>query len=311
MLRRTLLFAALLAPLTALGQTISVAPKTSYSVEECDGTASTSLTVNWGMATGTTMPTDGTYRILAATSDICPNDITGTTAKVVASDLAPNTGTDGLLSQRYPAIGDPTLTLTFIKTQVGADCTANPKIWLCVQLLGGTTATTVAAKTGTVALAVEGAPPVPVNVAISPGDSALNVTWADGASNGVTPSGYRITAAPASNCPVPPSTTPPCTLGTVVSTETTGAGTRSVRVRGLTIGTLYGVQVYSRNGSGVESAASSIATGTPIDVFDFWEVYQDMTPDDFEEPGGCVSGSAGLLSLLAVAGLLRAVRRRS
>jgi len=305
MLRRTLLFVALLAPLTALGQTIRLESPGPFTSAECSGT--TSVVLYWGVPAGTVLQDSWTYRIVASTTNSCD---TSSAAKVVASDIQPdktNSGdATGLTNQRYPTAGGVgTLTVATFATTTGVDCSANfSKMYTCVQLMNGTT--WVASSTIT-SLTIEGAPATPINLSVSPGEGALNVIWDDGPSNGVTPSSYEVTAAPATGCPVPPSTAPPCTLGSVVSTGTTGAGTRSIRLGGLTIGTLYGVRVYALSGSRQKSAASEIATGTPIDVFDFWEKYTSMGG---QEEGGCAAGSAGALSLLAVAGLLRAFRRR-
>lgn len=303
MLRRALLLAVLAAPLAALGQTISIVPPSPYTASECSGTT-TNVTLYWGLPIGTTVPSGATYRILVSTTDECS---TASSALVVASDIVPDTSGDptGATSQRYPAAGSSsTLTVNTFASKAGVDCTANPKMYTCVQLMNGST---VLASSPRLGLQVESGPPsIPVNVGVSPGDGALLVGWVAGTDSSVATTSYRVTAARViCSAPLPVPLTEAC-LDPVIASQGTTAST-SIRLPGLVIGTLYGVRVYAISGTGTQSAASAIATGTPINVFDYWDKYKSM--GGLEE-GGCAAGSAGVLSLLAVAGLVRSLRRR-
>jgi hypothetical protein len=304
MLRRTLLLAALLAPLTALGQAISITPSGPYTKAQCESTTN-DVVLNWSLPAGTNLPTGSTYRIVVATSSGCDET---SSALVVASGIEPDkTGSDitGATNQRYPRVGSATGTLTVntFATKASVTCANNPTMYTCVQLMEGTT---VRAKTDILQLQVlDGPPATPVNVTVSPGDAALNVAWLEGAT-GTVPTDHYVAQAYTLLCDPAAAATPESCLGVLVSQGTTAA--KSIRLSGLTIGTEYGVVVYAFSATGTPSTASAIATGTPIVVFDYWDKYKAM--GGLEE-GGCASGSAGPLSLLAVAGLLRALRRRS
>jgi hypothetical protein len=308
MLRRALLLACLLAPLAGRAQTINTIPASPFSKDECNGTIATNVTVNWSMASGVQMPAGGTYRLVVSTTAGCD---TSSSATAVATGLAPITTSDptGLTGQRFPlASADPsTLTFKDIAAKAGvtgATCASNPTIYLCAQLMKSDN--TWWASTGYIALKVEsGPPPTPTLTSVSPGDAALMVAWTAGTDNGVATSHYRVTAKVVT-CATPPNPMTPECLATSPASEGSTSST-SLRLSGLAIGTLYGVQVYAVSATNSSSPASNILTGTPINTYDYWEVYQAMNG---AEQGGCAAGPAGALSLLAVAGLLRARRRR-
>jgi hypothetical protein len=309
MLRRTLLLAALLAPLTALGQTISIAPVSPYTKAQCEST-SYDVVLTWSIPAGTTIPTGATYRIVVSTSSGCDET---SSALVVASAIAPDTsgGNTGATNQRYPKVGDPsgTLTVNTFVTKANAACSNSLSLFTCAQLMEGTN---VRAKSNILQLQVlDGPPSKPVSVVVAPGEGALNVSWAEGTGGQVPTERYTARAyAIVPGCdPINTLPDPKVCLGAIVSEVSTAA--KSARLTGLVIDTTYGVDVTAYSGTGTPSAPSATVLGTPIVVNDFWEVYTGMAPDDREEQGGCASGSAGALSLLAVAGLLRAVRRRA
>ena len=304
MLRRALLLAALLAPLTALGQAISIIDPSPYSKAECES-ATFDVTLNWSLPAGTSVPTGATYRILVSTSSECSE---GSSPLVVASGIEPDkTGSDltGATNQRYPKAGAASGTLT-IKTfadKASVTCANNPTMYTCVQLINGTL---ILAKTNILQLQVlDGPPSKPVNVGVAAGEAALNVSWEEGSGGQVptvkyTARAYTLLCDPRTTLP-----DPRVCLGTLASQGTTTG--KSIRLAGLVIGTEYGVDVTAYSGTGTPSEPSSIAVGIPLNAFDYWEKYKAMGGLD---EGGCAAGSGGALSLLAVAGLLRAVRRR-
>lgn len=307
MLRRALLLAVLAAPLAALGQAISIIDPSPYSKTECEST-SFDVTLYWSVPAGTTIPTGATYRILVSTTNECSE---ATSPNIVASGIAPDTNQGGgATNQRYPAAGaaSGTLTLNTFVTKASAVCSNSLSVYTCVQLMNGTT---ILAKTNVLQLQVlDGPPSKPVSVAVSPGEAALNVSWSEGTGGQVPTVKYTARAyALVPGCdPITTLPDPKVCLDAIVSEATTTA--RSARLAGLTIGTEYGVDVTAYSGTDTASERSATVTGTPIAVFDFWENYTDMSGGTAEQ-GGCASGPAGLLSLLAVAGLLRAARRRA
>jgi hypothetical protein len=310
MLRRALLLAFLLAPVAGRGQTINVLPAGPFTPANC-ADASFGIVVYWGMAAGTTTPLSGwTYRILASTTSQCSYVATsGSTPSNVVGSIAPNTSIDtaGLNGQRFPtaASGD-TLTFATVAAAAQTTCAAGPTVYLCVQLVRNDTAGTVESQTGTVKLAVEVNPPsIPVITSVQPGQGALIVNWRDGTDSTVAAATYTVSVLQADCVPVPPLAT--C-VDNVPHTLTTTSNTSSARVDGLTIGLKYQVLVYSNSGGGLTSVASAPAYGTPINVKDFWALYKDAGG---LENGGCGGGPAGVLSLLAMAGLVRGLRRRS
>jgi hypothetical protein len=309
MLRRALLLAALAAPLAAAGQSIATTPAQPFSKAACDGTTTTTLVLNWSMATGTTMPSGGRYRIVTSASNDCLNS---GTPLVVADSIVPVTSatdTAGISGQRYPPVGDTTsvFSVKTLAVKASVDCTKNPVIYLCAQLMNSAT---WVASTNILALSVESVPPaVPVGVTAAPGQNSLTVSWTDGVSSGVAASTYTAKAykvLPACTGQVPGSVPRSCLdLGTVAAEGSTSA--KSIRLTGLTIGQAYGAEVVAVSATGLTSDPSASATGIPIQVYDYWDKYTAMNGP---EQGGCAGGPAGVLSLLAVAGLVRSLRRR-
>jgi hypothetical protein len=263
------------------------------------------------MAAGTTTPLSGwTYRILASTTSQCSYVATsGSTPSNVVGSVAPfPLDPNGLVAQRFPtATSGDTLTLATIATAAQTTCGAGPTIYLCVQLLRNDTAGTVESQTGTVKLAIETGPPaVPVITGVQPGQNALIASWRDGDGSTVAAATYTIKILQR-ECVTTP-TSAGCALDPTEHVVTTTSNTKSARVGGLVVGLEYQVLVYANSGGGLASAASAPGYGTPINVNDFWALY---VASNGPETGGCGGGPAGLLSLLAVAGLVRGLRRRS
>jgi hypothetical protein len=149
-----------------------------------------------------------------------------------------------------------------------------------------------------------------VGVGVSAGDSALNVSWADGTDSTVAATGYRVEASPLlASClgSIPSPLTLSCLDLAASVTGTTAS--RSLRLGGLVNDVHYGVRVYATSSGGNDSAPSTPPVlGTPQPTRDFWGQYELQGGT---EQGGCAGGPAGPLSLLAVAGLLLTFRRRS
>jgi hypothetical protein len=297
MLRRIALLVALLDPIAGLAQAsneVLISPS-AFGLADC--TSTTSIGLTW---TSSVVPTLGTtpdfYRILVSNTSGCPTtsgtQVTGTLGEVTATDLAPS----------YPTAGTIVTPSDFFSKAgiTAATCpTSNVTIYVCVQLWpngGGSTGSPRSTATGQAKLEVS-PPPVPVSVAVAPGDSALFVNWADGTKN---PDGTSNTIAAVSY-----NVTAVGSTGTVTNNSTS----KSYRLGGLTNGVTYSVTVTSVSAGGNESLASTAVTGTPKPVDDFWNNYTGVT--GHREQGGCGGGPAGALSLLGVALALRGLRRRS
>ena len=310
MLRRALLVAALLAPAAGWAQTVSltVSPPGPFGKAACVAAGNANdpaLSLSWTVAppSGSVLGTGWTYQVVALTGGGC------STAPAQANVVNTATIQATLPTGSYPAGTTDTLHLSDLVTHSGASCTAttDQTITLCVQLLNGGSVSTSVSATVTVQL---GAPSIPVGVGASPGDSALNVSWADGTDSTVAATSYRVEASPllASCVGAIPS---PLTVACLdLNNSVTGTtSNHSLRLGGLTNGVAYGVRVYATSSGGNDSDPSSPPVlGTPQPTRDFWGQYVSQGGT---EQGGCAGGPAGLVSLLAVAGLLLTFRRRS
>jgi hypothetical protein len=192
--------------------------------------------------------------------------------------------------------------MDFLVNQAGiADCkVAGPtiKIYVCVQQVSTAVGTPLRTSMNGQAQLYRSPPPVPVNLQVAPGDSALYVSWdVNPEGTGVAASSYDVTAV---------ADTPPNAADTHTQSFT---GTSNNRVSGLTNGVKYKVTVNSVSPGSNPSIQSVEAFGTPAPVSDFWDTYK--TEDHGREVGGCGGGSAGLVSLLGVALALRGLRRKS
>lgn len=301
MLRRALLLAVLLAPAAGRAQTLSSDPPGPFSAVECSSVRP-AIKLTWSLASSVGTPLTGwTYRILASTSDTC------TVAASDANVVKGNIPAGGSLSGSYPATGSSdTLSLGDLQEKSGAVCTSGPAIYACVQLVKED-GTTVAGNSGTVKLQIEAdPPPAPTITSVAPGGSALTVYWTEGTATS-TSAAVDHYLAEAYAC----ADQADLVCGTVpAAAAQTGSSTvGSLRISPLDIGTKYKVLVYAVSASGLQSDPSAPGYETPIKTKDFWDQYQEDAGAS-ADPGGCGGGPAGLASLLAVAGLLGARRRR-
>ena len=141
-------------------------------------------------------------------------------------------------------------------------------------------------------------PPAPTITSVTSGDSALNVNWTNGA--GAADAGVAGAATNYNLFAVPTDGSAPETKLNITGGQTSG------RIERLTNGKEYRVQVTALTTSGNESPRSDPATGTPVEILDFWRLYQQ---DGGREQGGCATGAAGLTALLALTPLLWRRRR--
>ncbi|HET9555444.1 MAG TPA: fibronectin type III domain-containing protein [Anaeromyxobacteraceae bacterium] len=302
MLRRAALLVCLLAPLAAgaaasAGQ-VNLSPKV-VGRTTCSSTADADqIRFEWSVVFSTTTNTvqaGDTFQIVGSNTKDCPK--TDTTAGILTVNVGPSI-TATAITGTYPGATDTPIHAIDFVNGLGAPyaCTgASRTVYVCVQLRrAGTTVGSASAPDGLLLELAD--PPIPVGVSITPGDSALNVSWADGTGSGLaTATSYRVVATA-----VDPAKDP--------ATHQATTTTRSLRLSGLVNDVTYSVVVFARSDGGNESQGSAAVQGTPRTVEDFFTYYKAQGG---VEEGGCGGGPAGLLSLAGLGALLRAFRRRS
>ncbi len=306
MLRRALLLAALLSPLTASAQTAVLNDVGLFTVTECEAVPSPLLRVTWTVVPTSVILSDWQYRVLAIPeAESCGTSPPSATARIISTfPVGTHAGlTTATPQATYPGFGSTTseeMSLGKVVTAAGLTCagTTNPTIRICVQLLKADLSHV--SNVGVTLSLEQAAPAAPTSVTVTPGDSALRADWSAGTGSVTAAAKYRAEARPcASDADVD--------CNSPVAGSTTTAAT-SARITGLTVGVRYKVQVVAISAAGTESPGATAVFGVPINVNDFWEQYK---ADLGQEQGGCAGGPAGALSLLAVAGLTRLLRRRS
>lgn len=287
MARRAILALLLAAPPLALGQTVTITESNDtdriVNVLECSGSVTDTLSFTWTISNFTAT---GTFDLLASDQASCPLPTTtsGTTAHTVTLQ-AGIPATTGSGSSTSNLISVPSL-LQQLQITCPGPATA---VHFCVDY--NAAIPTPNAATGSLTLDLQ-SPPAPENVQTTPGDSALNVSWtqgtgsADGGTTGAA-TGYNV------YCDLHPAATP---IGKRCA-SVTGAGTLNTRLNGLTNGTDYDIEVTAVSQGGNESGRSAQVTGTPQTVNDFWRQYRGAGG---REAGGCASGAAGLVAVVAL-----------
>jgi hypothetical protein len=300
MLRKAALLACLAAPLAAGAQTpvagtITFAPNAIIGAAEC-ASSTDAITLTWttSVVTGGSLQ-NAFYRIQASNTASCPDTdvVNGRITGLLVDNLTPTAFT-----QAYPSgLGDTPILHSDLAAAAGYDCASpDSTIYVCVELLPIGTGTALGSATGTVKLQLT-APPAPSITGIVPGDKALTIAWQDGPDNGTAAASYRVEAQaddPLQDAALHEGTT----------------SSRSLRLSGLknlSGGAQYRVVVYARSEGENESPASAPAFETPQPVQDFWDYYAGSGG---QEQGGC-GGPAGALSLLSLAAVAGLLRRRS
>jgi len=294
--RLPVLAALLVAPSLALAQSFTVTESNDQdgvvNIAECQNAGTDGLTFSFSAPVTITLPASPTFTLVASDKVNCPTDSTSAAHNYTISATVPATNATTSATGSFPATGTVAVNTILQNVQVNCEGAATA-VYFCATLNGVTGATT----TGSITLDLQ-RPPAPNIESVTPGDGALNVTWtagSGGADGGTgTATSYRIEA------------TDPGTGNTAKKTVT---GPNGGRIDGLANGTTYDVVVIALSSGGNESTPSTALQGTPVLVLDFWRNYKQ---DSGREQGGCASGAAGLVALLALAPLaLRARRRRS
>jgi hypothetical protein len=288
-IRSTLLALLLAMPRLASAATLTLGDSL-VSRTECADRASQEVTLAWDF----TGASGSTYEIAASDVSGCPDSSSSTSATTaVLVDGITASSTSG----SYPGSGDAAIHLSDVLSAAGvasSACTAaaDSQAYVCVRLLdasGNVTATASAR----LRLQVT-APPPPASVAVTPGESALHVSWSAGTATDAAPASsktYRVLA----------------TAGGVTKQSSETSDT-SIRFAGLEIGTTYDVQVVSYSEAGNASEPSELVAGTPVNVTDYWEAYKQAGGT---ESGGCSHGPGGVAALASVLWTAVVLRRRA
>jgi len=328
-MRRAWLLAALLA-LPAVGWAQAVPTPTAGTITfptelntavdkyineaEClDGT----ITLMWAPVYVTTPTVKSATDLVGGSYQLYASDHASESA-VTSGDCATPENTKGVTGLNAGDVGggqitganvtDPSPQLEFETDLIasvaglGACNVSDTNIMLCVQArdsggnLIGTARTTLIVSTK--------APNAPASASATPGEEALNVSWA--ASTDTPVAEYYIAevrTGPAIDPTV--STSVSKSSGPVAGGVTTG--TIDTRIEGLTNGVVY--EVFVTAYSTADNASDPVFAGTasPAPVNDFWETYRAAGG---REQGGCAPGAAGPLALLAAVSLLALLRRR-
>jgi hypothetical protein len=277
------LAALLLAPPLAQGLTITESHDQDnvINVDECKNTQQDFLSLTWALTL--TGGTAGNFTVTASTQANCPEPS--------STNNAPTPVGLGTTTSQSLSVAP---TVSTILSNLGVTCPGSQTI-LYVCVTNGTTT-----ETGSIALDLA-TPPAPVAEAPTPGDGALTVKWSlgQGSADGGTGAATRFKIY----CDVHPQTSPIAKK----CGDVTGQGTTETRVSGLTNGTEYDVEVTALTQGGNESPRSTIVSGTPTQIDDFWRLYQ---ADGGREQGGCAAGAGGLVAILALVPLAWRRRRR-
>lgn len=272
------------------------------NIAECDGTVSTD-TVSLAWTYGAVPGPNTYYHLFAQTSSTC--NLTETAGKFeitpVGGDPTGGTATGSL------AFSLNVFTDLIEPLDLAGTCSASgATIYFCVVVVDGASSSTVVeAANATGGIRVDTTRPArPTSVSAQVGDGALTAAWVAG-TGGATVASWVARANPVD----PDATHTDCSAGGQAGArECPGVGATSCRITGLTNGACYDVTVQAISVIDNPSLASDPIPGSPRPVQDFWERYRAQ--GGLEE-GGCGTGSATGLALLALAAVApRLLRRR-
>jgi MYXO-CTERM domain-containing protein len=307
-MRRPLLAAAVLVPVAVVAA-IATAPSgmvvdldnfnteatTSYvnAVHCADTPAAPALNLEWSIvdfAGGLTGA--GTYQIYASNVESSEGDDASFCPEENDDTVSPNEFARSVGSVAWTSdIQALTISGSDAVAAANKSCARDGDVlFVCAHLLDASSAKKGSAR-GKFIVQVT-APATPTGVQAGPaGEDSLAVRWDPNAS-GVQVDHYVAVATPVGG-------------GTEVRSGRT-EGTEAT-ISGLVEGTTYSVVVHAYSLGGNESEASVAVEASPAPVDDFWETYVNAGGTD---DGGCASGGAGPLALLAVGSLLLLRRRR-
>ena len=286
---------------------------------ECN---SATATVQLAFAPAMTAPGANVSYQLYASNDQTTQNGNGTDgATTCLTDQQSNTNTN----RRIVKVGDPLLNppslvdVEFSTSEIAsalgtAPCTGSGEtpIYLCIQ--GAASGTNFGTARGVITLSLITPDVTPqFNLPVLPGNTRLTPSWSP--SGTATTKYFQVRAV---------SLLDPTTLPTTGAFDPSGTFTgfdardtalhtsgfvtgSSATVRGLQNDVVYALIVTGFTDAYNPGDPSNVVTASPVVVSDFWTQYKS---DGGRETGGCASGVAGPLALLALAGALALVRRR-
>jgi len=311
--RVALLACLTLVPAVALGQAAGAVTITESStsslgglsdgiinIAECNGTVTgDSVTLQWNLALAPT-PTSAFYKIYATTGS-CPAQ--GASPPADSDSIRAITSSFQAISVQAGNWTTPISVRDALAMPLKLSCQAAATITFCVTVFDTNDANAKVQgtynATGSMVVDVS-APGQPTGVVTASGDGALTVAWTAGSG---TATNWAVTATPGGA-----DSAQGCTGGGVAASQScNGSSTSSCRITGLTNDACYTVTVQGFSSSNNPSPISAAATGIPRPVQDFWERYQAQGG---REQGGCSTGAASGLALLALAALAPRLKRR-
>jgi hypothetical protein len=299
--RKLALLALALAPAVATAQSagaINFTPQATFGQLDCRNATVTGITIAFNTGVSS-IPSGATYQVQASNTSGCPTTASsaGVTTATLKTGIVPGSLTES--THTYPDDGSTVFLSNYVSAAGFAigQCTTGETIYVCVNLMNGSTS--VGTASGTITIEVT-PPSIPVLNNPGKGNGKLYLSWKDGTDSTVVVDTYNILAvAPGTSTDTGSDSAPHS------ATKVTG---HSLTLDGLTNGVTYDVSMTSVSAGGNESRPSNVVQGRPEFTSGFWENY--VNAGGVEE-GGCAGGAGGLLSLAVLVGLGRAVRRRS
>jgi fibronectin type III domain protein len=320
-MRRALLAEAIAVPLIALAITAldgQVLDRTNFSsthgnisyvnAAQCANTDALHLEWKVTPLSGASFGQNDQIKVFA--SDTNPATVTGSDGfcneKPATGTLTINAGQIDTLQNVTTLLADKDVTGpagagTLIKDATTIVCAASEgvNVYICAHWYDSAGTTKKGFASGTFQIQVK-KPDAPGGVVVGAGDGKLFVSWS-APTTGAAPADHYLAEAygpgQAPNNAAPNNV--PASTATVTAT--------SAEINGLSNGTTYDVYVLAYSVGGNPGPRSGPFPGMPAAAANFWDVYKDRNGTD---PGGCASGSAGVLALLGAASLLALRRRR-
>ena len=238
------------------------APTTSCTVSGLSNGTAYTFTVKASNANGASLASTASSSITPAKAPDAPTDVTvvAGTGKITVSWAAPASNGSPITSytvQAYDSSGTAVVGATCVATAPAVTCDVSTNLAAGSNYTFKVTATSTAgtslASDASVAVAINAAPSLPINVTAVASNVAAAVTWeAPLDINGSAINGYTVTAY---------------TLANVASgTCTTNAATLTCSITGLTNGVDYKFAVTATNGIGTSLESELSAAVTPSTV---------------------------------------------
>ncbi len=284
-----------------VGEVLHTSTDKFINATECNGAGTVRLA--WRIAGFPTNGSGVTWTLYAANKDTtgaCPKSTdSNITAGPVSAVVAPNGAINPMTDATYA-------TSVIVATAGKGACnqSAPEDIFLCAEGVGldpSGVSSILGQARGKLTLDLR-APVATSAASASPGENAINVSWAalpataDPGADYYLVDAQQIGTTTAAFDPQPIHTSGPVTGD-------------ALRLSGLVNSVVYQVRVFTFSAADNRSSwePANVITAMPEPVNDFWEGYQAAGG---QEQGGCASGLAGPLGLAAVAGALALRRRR-